>query len=74
MLRGTQGCFPLWSGAVLGEEGHRTASLLREAPSRQDRGPGTCPPKGRGRAVGSLGSTHECVPLACPQKQSGKGS
>ena len=54
MLRGTQGCFPLWSGAVLGEEGHRTAPLLREAPSRQDRGPGTCPPKGRGRAVGSL--------------------
>ena len=36
MLRCTQGCFPLGSGAVLGEEGHRSASLLREAPSRQD--------------------------------------
>lgn len=36
VLRCTQGCFPLGSGAVLGEEGHRSASLLREAPSRQD--------------------------------------
>ena len=34
---------PPGSGAVLGEEGHRTASLLREAPGRQDTGPGTCP-------------------------------
>ena len=57
---------PPRSGAVLGEEGHRTTSLLREAPGRQDTGPGTCPPKGGGRAAGRMDRQTSVAGLAFP--------